>query len=114
MMDVAYSDNIINTIKYLRNDIYDKEEFKTEFSNQLRNTIDINNISYTPDQFGGWIVNIFTNPNNIEYKDYLRLISDSLINTISNLNIDSNKYKYAANNLANVILAGPQSLIVKL
>ena len=49
-MNVSYSDNVTNTIAYLRSNVYDKDKFKSAFCFNLNRAINASNILFNPDQ----------------------------------------------------------------
>lgn len=129
-MNVSYSDNVTNTIGYLRSNVYNKEVFKNLFSSNLKRAINASNVYFVPDQFGGWTVNVDiykfdppTNPedfsddeDNISMIDaitYIRKVCDALVDSIMIVDRSVSCSDIAAN-LVNVIITGPDSIIVKL
>lgn len=118
-MNVSYSDNVTNTIAYLRSNVYDKDKFKSTFSSILNRTIGASNVSFAPDQFGGWNVNVdLTNdlPSDkfvAEAATYISKVADALVDSIMFVDRSVSCSNIAAN-LVNVIITGPDSIIVKL
>ena len=117
-MNVSYSDNVTNTIGYLRSNVYNKEVFKSEFRFNLNSSINASNISFNPDQFGGWIVS--ANVENTsddravpEAATYTSKVADALVDSIMLVDRSVSCSDIAAN-LVNVIITGPDSIIVKL
>lgn len=112
-MNVSYSNNVTNTVKNLRENVYGKEEFKSSFSKNLENAISAENISFIPDQFGGWSVNVTTNTEDTESSAYVMKVTEALVDTIHSID-HAISTKDIACNLANVIVAGHDNIIVKL
>ena len=117
-MNVSYSDNVTNTIGYLRSNVYNKDQFKMMFCSNLNRTINASNILFNPDQFGGWIVS--ANVENTsddravpEAATYTSKVADALVDSIMFVDRSVSCSDIAAN-LVNVIITGPDSIIVKL
>lgn len=118
-MNVNYSDAVTNTIKTLRESVYNTEEFKSEFSSELKKSISATNTDFVAEQFGGWSVNVTMGHNDSDKiqdsKSYLSKVADALTNSIHvvSKNISSVK-SINVSNLANVIVTGSDSITVKL
>lgn len=112
-MDVTYSDNVTNTIKCLRNEVYNKDEFKNTFTDNLKKSINATDTNFIPDQFGGWSVSINTSDKHYNSSDCVSKVTSALLNSIKCVN-SSIPCSSAASNLANVIITGLDSLVVKL
>lgn len=112
-MNVSYSDSVTNTIKCLRNNVYNKDEFKEVFTNNLKESINAIDASFTPDQFGGWSVNINTSESHQDSSTCVSKITNALIHSIRSVDT-SVACSAVASNLANVIITGTDSLVVKL
>lgn len=114
-MDVQYSDNVVNIVKKLREKVYGADDFKNLFAEGLKLNINATTVEYIPDRFGGWSININTNNDKqMEYDECLKTISETLVNTISQLNNKSSINKDMSSHLANVIMTGPYSVVIKI
>ena len=122
MMNVNYSDTVTDTVKTLREKVYNTEEFKSKFTSELENSICATETKFVPEQFGGWSVNIITDRNGSsklgvstqESSSYLKKISDALTSSIRSVNRSVNCTNVVSSNLANVIVTGSNSITVKL
>ena len=52
-MDVSYSDTVTNTVRDLRENVYNTEKFKKEFASELEKNICATEVTFVPEQFGG-------------------------------------------------------------
>ena len=120
-MNVADSKNITNMIQYLRKNIYGTDEFKEKFKNELKNISYAIDTEFVPDQFGGWQVNTIINRNkgfedgikDQASNNYTPKVHDALMNTIRSIDktvIPSDQDI----NLANTIITGPDSIMIKI
>lgn len=119
-MNVDFSNNITDITKLLREKVYDTDKFKNSFVDELKTSICATDASFVPDQFGGWSVNISVDRDKCKEAgicqnstSYLNKISSSLASAIHNTN-KSFSYSSMTNNLANVIITGNDSIVVKL
>lgn len=113
-MNVPYSNDVINTVKYFRENIYGTDEFKETFSSNLSKTINATNTDYIPEQLGGWSVNVSTSSSGkIESSEYVNIVADVLADTIHNIN-KSISCRELAVNLSNVLVTGPNSISIRL
>lgn len=117
-MNVNYSDAVTNTIKTLRESVYNTEEFKSEFSSELEKSISATNTDFVAEQFGGWSVNVTMDHNSEKIQDsksYLSKVADALTNSIHVVSKNISGVKSInVSNLANVIVTGSDSITVKL
>lgn len=121
-MDVNYTNDILNTVKTLRESIYNTDQFKTEFSSELESSIAATNTSYIPDQFGGWNVqvtidqSVINNESNTEDSTKLLIdkVTSALTTSIHNVNKSISSKLINPSNLTNIVLSGPSSITVKL
>lgn len=121
-MDVNYSNDVVGTIKTLRESIYNTDEFKSEFSSELGKSIAATNTSYVPDQFGGWSVNVTVDQNVIEgeydTEDSSKLLLDKVSSALAtSIHAVSKEAGHTLTNpsiLTNVVVSGPSSITVKL
>lgn len=117
-MNVNYSDTVTSTIKTLRESVYNTEEFKSEFSAELKKSISAINTKFVAEQFGGWSVNVTVDNDSEKTKDsksYLSKVADALTNSIHVVSKNvSNVKSINASNLTNVIVTGSDSITVKL
>lgn len=114
-MDVNYSDNVTGTIRTLRESVYNTDEFKSEFSSNLKNSISATDATFIPEQFGGWSVNVNMNDVNIQdYKSYLAKIADALTSSIHTVNKSVDYKNISSSSLTNVVVTGSNSLAIKL
>jgi hypothetical protein len=116
-MNVVESNNITSTISYLRNNIYTLSEFKTDFCNNLTNSLNANSIDFSPDQYGGWIISVnfnkskFGNTISSNSSDfYLTRVVVALHNTLLQLEQSCPDVP----NLVNVTLVGSDNLIIRI
>lgn len=119
MMNVNYSDIVTDTVKTLREKVYNTEEFKSAFTSELESCICATETKFVPEQFGGWSVNITTDKSksNVptqESTSYLLKISDALTSSIHAVDHSVNCNQVSPSNLANVIVTGINSITVKL
>lgn len=114
-MDVNYSDNVTGTIRTLRESVYNTDEFKSEFSSNLKSSISATDATFIPEQFGGWSVNVNMNDVNIQdYKSYLAKIADALTSSIHTVNKSVDYKNISSSSLTNVVVTGSNSLAIKL
>lgn len=116
-MNVVESNNITSTISYLRKNVYTLSDFKTIFCNNLNSSINANNIDFSPDQYGGWVISInfdkskfgkMISSNSSDF--YLTRVVVALHNTLSQLGQSCSDVP----NLVNVTLVGPDNLIIRI
>lgn len=115
-MDVVESNNITNTISYLRTNIYNTANFRGEFIANLNKYINATSIKYSPDQYGGWSINIicdiskFNNfSNSSEF--FLNKVFTALHTTL--IEIGCNNITITPN-IINVTVIGLDNIIVKI
>lgn len=121
-MNVSYSDTVTDTVKALRENVYNTEEFKSKFILELEKNICATEVKFVPEQFGGWSVNITTDRNKSselgvftqESSSYLKKISDALTSSIHSVNHSVNYTNVSPSSLANVIVTGTNSITAKL
>lgn len=119
-MNVGFSDNITDITKTLRSTVYCNDEFKQAFTDELKKSICAIDTQYVPEQFGGWSINVSVDRDKCKdvgidqtSSSYIGKISNALIASIHNID-HSASYESVANNLANVIITGNDSIVVKL
>lgn len=118
-MNVSYSDTVTNTVKNLRENVYNTEKFKEEFASELEKSIYATETTFVPEQFGGWSVNVTTDSDKLgvdsqESRSYLNKIADALTSSIHSVNRSINYACVMPSSLANVIVTGRNSITVKL
>lgn len=118
-MDVSYSDTVTNTVKDLRENVYNTEKFKKEFTSELEKNICATEVTFVPEQFGGWSVNATTDSDKLEVdsqesRSYLNKITEALTSSIHSVNRSINYACVVPSSLANVIVTGRNSITVKL
>lgn len=111
-------DSIIDTIKHLRKDVYNTEEFKEEFSKQLSDKIHALDVTFVAEQYGGWSVNTIIDQSKkaeAQSTNYYKPISEALFESIhfidNNCNCSELNNK---NELVNVMVSGTDSLVIKI
>lgn len=111
-------EDTIKIISHLRSNVYPTEEFKNTFSKQLKRKIYAENVVYTPDQFGGWNVNVSINKDKqLKSKKesnsacYYQDIMNCLLNSIKSC---ENYIYYGNTDLMNIVFSGTDSLIIKI
>lgn len=109
----------ISTIQHLRSSIYPEETFKTNFSKQLSKKLCAKEVSYIPEQFGGWNVNVVINQDKRNKlgkestsESYYPDVMDCLLSSIKLCEHVS--YSQNIAHLANVVISGADSLIIKI
>lgn len=120
-MNVNYSDSVTDTIRTLRENVYNTEKFKLEFAEGLEKSVGATDVTYIPEQFGGWSVNVTTDKDKSnelgiaqESSSYLSKISDTLTSSIRNVDRTVSYSGISPMNLTNVIVTGENSITVKL
>ena len=118
-MNVNYSDTMTDTVRSLREKVYNTEKFKQEFTEALEKFVGATETKFVPEQFGGWSVNIITDKDKTgvstqESRSYLGKISDALTSSIHTVDRSVNYSKISPSNLANVVVTGENSITVKL
>lgn len=121
-MDVNYTNDVLGTIKTLRESIYNTDQFKSEFSSELRESIAATDTSYIPDQFGGWNVQVTVDQNVAEgeanTEDSSKLLLDKVTSALTtSIHAVSKSVGSKLTNpsvLTNVVVSGPSSITVKL
>ena len=118
-MNVSYSDTVTNTVKNLRENVYNTEKFKEEFTSELEKSIYATETTFVPEQFGGWSVNVTTDSDkhgvdSQESRSYLSKIANALTSSIHSVNRSINYACVMPSSLANVIVTGRNSITVKL
>ena len=86
-MNVNYSDTVTDTVRSLREKVYNTEKFKQEFTEALEKFVGATETKFVPEQFGGWSVNITTDKDKTgvssqESRSYLGKISDALTSSM--------------------------------
>lgn len=122
-MDVNYANDVVGTIKTLRESIYNTDKFKSEFSSELKKeSITDADASYIPDQFGGWNVQVSVDQNvaegesNTEDSSNLLIskVTSALTSSIHAVNKSVSSKLTDPSILTNVVASGPSSITVKL
>lgn len=121
-MNVNYSDSVTDTIRTLRESVYNTERFEQEFTKALEKFIGATDVDFIPEQFGGWSVNVTTDKDKgnelgisaQESSSYLGKISDALTSSIRNVDRTVGYSGILPMNLTNVIVTGENSITVKL
>lgn len=118
-MNVNYSDIVTDTVRSLREKVYNTEKFKQEFTEALEKNVGATETKFVPEQFGGWSVNITTDKDKTgvstqESRSYLGKISDALTSSIHSVDRSVSYSKISPSNLANVVVTGENSITVKL
>ena len=121
-MNVNYSDIVTDTVKTLREKVYNTEEFKNEFVSELEKNICATDTKFVPDQFGGWSVNVSIDRDKSielgvstqESTSYLGKIANALTSSIHTVDRSINCSGIAPSNLANVVVTGVDSITVRL
>lgn len=121
MIDVYHSDMATSNIKYYRENIYNNNNFKKKFENNLKKEVCAIDTTFVPDQFGGWIINATVNRNKGIEKGIKFQTSDCYINKVSHAlsstihDIDK-KYPIPSIllDLSNVIITGTNSIAIKI
>ena len=118
-MNVNYSDIVTDTVRSLREKVYNTEKFKQEFTEALEKNVGATETKFVPEQFGGWSVNITTDKDKTgvstqESRSYLGKISDALTSSIHAVDRSVTYSKISPSNLANVVVTGENSITVKL
>lgn len=114
-MNVLESDNITSTISYLRQNIYSLPNFKSSLTLNLNKSLNANNISFVPDQYGGWIINITINSsNNINSFNssdfYLTKVTSALYDTL----VEFKEARQDISNLVNVTIVGCNNIVIRI
>ena len=111
--------NTITTIQHLRSNIYPEESFKTTFSKQLSKKLYAKDVKYVQEQFVGWNVNVVINQDKrtklgkeSTSESYYPDVMDCLLSSIKFCEHIS--YSQNIAHLANVIVSGSDSLIIKI
>lgn len=121
-MNVNYSDSVTDTIRTLRENVYNTEKFKQEFTEALEKSVGATEAKFIPEQFGGWSVNIITDKDkcnelgvsNQESRSYLGKISDALTSSIRSVDRTVKYSGVSPVSLTNVVVTGENSITVKL
>lgn len=118
-MNVNYSDIVTDTVRSLREKVYNTEKFKQEFTEALEKNVGATETKFVPEQFGGWSVNITTDKDKTgvstqESRSYLGKISDALTSSIHSVDRSVSYSKISPSNLTNVVVTGENSITVKL
>ena len=118
-MNVNYSDTVTDTVRSLREKVYNTDKFKQEFTEALEKNVGATETKFVPEQFGGWSVNITTDKDKTgvstqESRSYLGKISDALTSSIHAVDRSVSYSKISPSNLANVVVTGENSITVKL
>jgi hypothetical protein len=115
-MDVSTANNICSTISILRTDVYNNKNFMSTFEDNLKNNIDANNVSYSPNKKEGIQVNVDMNTKCNDSASFISNIKKSLEEAIFIAN-PSVLQRINCENLYNacmVSVIGPSSLIIEL
>lgn len=125
-MNVAETDQISQVIHNLRSTIYNRPLFMKIFSNRLVADGYAMDVDFSGDEYGGWNVEVTLNRNacinnNIPHDSfsYLEIIKKILIESICIIN-PANQFirlledDKISSNLLNVIITGPNSIVVRL
>ena len=118
-MNVNYSDTVTDTVRSLREKVYNTEKFKQEFTEALEKFVGATDTKFVPEQYGGWTVNITTDKDKTgvstqESRSYLGKISDALTSSIHTVDRSVKYSKISPSNLANVVVTGENSITVRL
>lgn len=121
-MNVSVSDQITDSIKFLRLNVYNSKDFMNTFSTQLTSRIHAIDVRYIPDQFGGWSVDVTVNRNkgiedgieNQHSDNYVEKVINALLDSINSTGYSISNYTSIAYNLANVVITGNDSISIKI
>lgn len=124
-MNVAESNNITNTISYLRRNIYNSPIFRGEFISKLSEYIYAFSVKFSPEQYGGWDVSIEcdinkfnTSMNTHGYQNFLNKVCKALYKAITSSGVNDLSIMCDivnhTSNLVNVTIVGPGSINIRI